>query len=157
LRLGLRCRVGIGSSSRSGLRMCCPMRMFWRRTSRSRRLVLLASVRCPHVFFGCCRVRVILTLSPDGLLSENTGKACEGEEAPSRIHDDQRDVVTIRERFEEGKATELYRTTIMISTRLVVSPKQHSRFGAHGSGTAWVLATRTERSQQSGTYSFQLV
>ena len=108
-------------------------------------------------FFGCYGVRVILTLSPDGLLSENTRKACEGEEAPSRVHGDQRDVVTIRERFEEGKATELYRTTIMISTRLVVNPTQHSRFGAHGLGTAWGLATRTERSQQSGTYSFQLV
>jgi hypothetical protein len=109
LRLGLRCRVGIASSSRSGLRICCPMRMFWPRTSRCRRLVVslgyVVSVVSTETFW----IREGLTLSPDRLLSKDTRKASEGDEAPNRIHDDQHDDRTIGERLEQSKVTELYR------------------------------------------------
>lgn len=49
--------------------MCFQMHMFWRRTSRCRRLVMNIRLCCLHLVFWH---KEKLTLSPDGLLGKGT-------------------------------------------------------------------------------------
>jgi hypothetical protein len=86
------------------------MHMFWRRTSQCRRLVMMLGYVVSFVLSETLWIREELTLSPGRLLSKDARKAPEGDEAPNRMHGDQHDDLTIEERLEQSKVTEIYRT-----------------------------------------------
>ena len=148
MRLGLRCRVGIGSSSHSGLRMCFQMRMFWRRTSQYRRLVKSVCVSLLFILLHLRRGKN-LHRPQTACCAKALGRPPRATKAQIAYMVTNTTIQRMKESENEVGDKSCTRLSAL-PIHLVVRPNQHSRFGGRGLGTAWTRPGRTERSQQDG-------